>query len=56
MLIVINTTKSIFRRSLALSVCGAILLSSTISCNSFKKLTNEQKDAIIGVGTGATIW
>ena len=48
-----HKTKSIFQRSLALSVCGAFLLSSTISCNSFKKLTNEQKGAIIGIGTGA---
>ncbi|PLK42195.1 OmpA family protein [Emticicia sp. TH156] len=48
-----NHTKSVFQRGLAVSLCGAILLSSTISCNSFKKLTNEQKGAIIGIGTGA---
>ncbi|WP_337042115.1 OmpA family protein [Emticicia sp. 17c] len=45
--------KSSINRYLTLSVCGAILLSATTSCNSFKKLTNEQKGAIIGVGAGA---
>lgn len=48
-----NTTQSSVKKYLTLSVCGAMLLSATSSCNSFKKLTNEQKGAIIGIGTGA---
>lgn len=48
-----NTTQSSIKKYITLSVCGAMLLSATTSCNSFKKLTNEQKGAIIGIGTGA---
>ncbi|RFS13443.1 OmpA family protein [Emticicia sp. C21] len=48
-----NTTQSSIKKIVTLSVCGAMLLSATTSCNSFKKLTNEQKGAIIGVGAGA---
>lgn len=48
-----NTTQSSIKKYLTLSVCGAMLLSATTSCNSFKKLTNEQKGAIIGIGAGA---
>lgn len=48
-----NTNQSSIRKYITLSVCGAMLMSATTSCNSFKKLTNEQKGAIIGIGTGA---
>ena len=48
-----NTAQSSMKKYITLSVCGAMLLSATSSCNSFKKLTNEQKGAIIGIGTGA---
>ena len=48
-----NATQSSIRKYITLSVCGAMLMSATTSCNSFKKLTNEQKGAIIGIGTGA---
>ncbi|MFD2522089.1 OmpA family protein [Emticicia soli] len=48
-----KTNKPFMSKYLTLSVCGAMLLSATTSCNSFKKLTNEQKGAIIGVGAGA---
>jgi outer membrane protein OmpA-like peptidoglycan-associated protein len=48
-----NTTQSSIKKYITLSVCGAMLLSATTSCNSFKKLTNEQKGAIIGIGAGA---
>ncbi|MBA4854013.1 OmpA family protein [Emticicia sp. BO119] len=48
-----NTTQSSIKKIVTLSVCGAMLLSATTSCNSFKKLTNEQKGAIIGIGAGA---
>lgn len=48
-----NTTQSSIKKYITLSVCGAMLVSATASCNSFKKLTNEQKGAIIGIGAGA---
>lgn len=48
-----NTTQSSIKKYITLSVCGVMLLSATTSCNSFKKLTNEQKGAIIGIGAGA---
>jgi len=48
-----NAIKSSGAKFLTLSVCGAMLFSTTTSCNSFKKLTNEQRGAIIGIGAGA---
>lgn len=43
------------KQMLSISSAALILTTTSISCNSLKKLTREEKGAIIGVGTGGAV-
>lgn len=43
------------KQMLSISSAALILTTTGISCNSLKKLTREEKGAIIGVGTGGAV-